>query len=196
VKLLVGLGNPGLKYVYHRHNLGFMALNAIVARYSTDVTWETKFRGAVCKIMVDGLGVLALKPMTYMNASGVSVRAVTDFYKLSYSDIILLHDEMDLAAGTVKIKTGGSHAGHNGVRSVQELVGSDVCRVRLGIGRPDNNRHPPSRWVLSDFVESDQFWLPGLLRRVACNVGKLLHGDRDSGIFNYDSVVGLGVAID
>jgi len=175
MKLLVGLGNPGVGHALQRHNVGFMALDAVASMYPSG-KWRSEFRGLVCKLVIDGVTVLAIKPLTYMNASGKAVQAISTFHRIPCSDIVVLHDEIDLSPGKVKVKIGGGHAGHNGIRSIQSCIGPDFCRVRFGIGR-DSEQAATANWVLSNFTEQDRLWLPGLLERVAYNMGKLIKGD-------------------
>ena len=132
MRLFVGLGNPGSDYAKNRHNIGFMAVDEIVHRYSF-APFRSKFQGQLCEGKIAGQKVLILKPTTYMNESGKAVQAVMAFYKLPIQDIIVFHDEMDLVAGKIRMKTGGGHAGHNGVRSIQSHIGSGFQRVVLGI---------------------------------------------------------------
>ena len=143
---MVGLGNPGPAYAANRHNIGFMAVDAIVARHGLG-PYRARFQGEAAEGTVAGRKVLILKPMTYMNNSGRSVAAAARFYKMPPEDMraVVFHDELDLAAGKLRIKNGGGHAGHNGLRSIHAHVGADYGRVRLGIGHPgDKDRvHRP-----------------------------------------------------
>ncbi len=166
MKLWVGLGNPEPGMARHRHNIGFMALDAIAHRHGFS-PWRPRFRGAVAEGSVGGVRVLGLKPMTYMNDSGGSVQAASAFYKLAPEAITAFHDELDLAPGRVRVKRGGGAAGHNGLRSLDRTLGTQAYwRVRLGIGHP-GERERVTGHVLGDFAKADIDWLTALLDAVA-----------------------------
>jgi PTH1 family peptidyl-tRNA hydrolase len=173
--LLVGLGNPGGEYEQNRHNIGFMALDAIVRRH-TFSPWRQKFQGSVCEGSIAGIRTVALKPLTYMNESGRSVAAAAQFYKILPEDIIVLHDELDLPPSKLKVKTGGGHAGHNGLRSIDAHLGAEFHRVRLGIGHP-GAKDLVHNWVLGNFAKADAEWVDGLLQAVATSADKLVGKD-------------------
>jgi len=184
--LFVGLGNPGQEYAANRHNIGFMAVDAIVRRHSFS-PWRAKFHGEVCEGTIAGEKVVALKPMTYMNDSGRSVAACATFYKIEPKDFVVFHDELDLDPGRLKIKIGGGHAGHNGLRSIQAHLGPDFRRVRLGIGHP-GAKERVTGWVLGNFAKVDREWLEPLLDDVAAAAPKLVERD-DVGFMNLVSGV-------
>ena len=164
--LWAGLGNPEPGMARQRHNIGFMALDAIARRHGFG-PWRQRFRGLVAEGQVGGVRVLGLKPMTYMNDSGASVQPAAAFYKLGAADITAFHDELDLLPGRVRVKRGGGAAGHNGLRSMDRVLGtSDYWRVRLGIGHPGSKERVTGH-VLGDFAKTDAEWLPGLLDAVA-----------------------------
>lgn len=173
--LFVGLGNPGADYAKQRHNIGFMAVDAIVRRHSFS-PWRAKFQGEVCEGTIAGEKVVALKPQTYMNESGRSVAACAQFYKIEPKDIVVFHDELDLPPAKIRVKTGGGHAGHNGLRSITAHMGADFRRVRLGIGHP-GSKERVTGWVLGDFAKVDREWLEPLLDDVAAAADKLVAGD-------------------
>ncbi len=175
MKLLAGLGNPGAAHARNRHNVGFMAVEAIAAEQGF-APWRTKFRGLVTEGHLGSLRALLLKPQTFMNLSGDCVRAAMAFYKLAPSDVIVLHDELDLAPGRVRVKTGGGHAGHNGLRSIAAHIGPDFTRVRIGIGHPGDKR-VVSNHVLNDFAKADADWLEPLLAGIARAAPDLAAGD-------------------
>lgn len=152
--LLVGLGNPGLRYAGNRHNVGFMALDAIVARHGFS-TWRGRFQGEIAEGKLGNEKVVALKPMTYMNNSGQAVGEALRFFKLPPEALLVLHDELDLAPGKIKMKRGGGHAGHNGLRSISQHVGSDYRRLRIGIGHP-GDKSLVHGYVLSDLPKSEK----------------------------------------
>ncbi|MEQ9173033.1 MAG: aminoacyl-tRNA hydrolase [Rhodospirillales bacterium] len=179
--LLVGLGNPGPSYRDNRHNVGFMAVDAIHGRWRLG-PYRSKFHGDLAEGMIDGEKVLVLKPQTYMNESGRAVQAVMTFYKLKPADLIVFHDELDLAAGKLRVKTGGGHAGHNGLRNIQAHIGPDFRRVRIGVGHPGDKDKVVGH-VLKDFSKEDQAWRDTLLDAVADNAGLLMSGD-DGGYQN------------
>ncbi|HTJ56385.1 MAG TPA: aminoacyl-tRNA hydrolase [Devosiaceae bacterium] len=173
--LFVGLGNPGDKYARNRHNIGFMAVDAIASRYNFPA-FRQKFSGLVAEGTIDGERVLLLKPQTFMNSSGDSVVAATNFYKLGPADVTVFYDEIDLIPGKVRIKRGGGSGGHNGIRSIDPQIGADYRRVRLGVGHP-GHKDAVMPHVLGDFSKADQAWLVPALDAVADNAGLLLKGD-------------------
>ena len=175
MKLFVGLGNPGAKYAGNRHNIGFMALDQI-ARDHDFSPWKSAFKGEVAEGRLGREKVLLLKPGTFMNLSGESVRAALDFYKLSVADIVVFHDELDLAPGRSRLKQGGGHAGHNGLRSIHAHVGEAYARVRLGIGHP-GHKDRVAAYVLHDFAKADQDWLDDLMRGLSDGAPALAEGD-------------------
>ncbi|HSF93493.1 MAG TPA: aminoacyl-tRNA hydrolase, partial [Thermohalobaculum sp.] len=133
MQLFVGLGNPGAKYAGNRHNIGFMALDAIAREHGFG-PWRKKFQAEISEGMIGGTKVTLLKPQTMMNRSGQSVGEAMRYLKLAPSDIWVFHDELDLPPGKIRVKTGGGHAGHNGLRSLHQHVGPEFHRVRIGIG--------------------------------------------------------------
>lgn len=163
--LLVGLGNPGPSYAGNRHNVGFVALDEIVRRHGF-TPWRRRFQGEVAEGQLGGVKTLALKPLTYMNESGRAVGEACRFYKIEPQDVVVLHDELDLAPGKVKVKAGGGAAGHNGLRSIASHIGPYFRRVRLGIGHP-GHKDRVHGWVLSDFAKADADWLQRLQEAVA-----------------------------
>lgn len=173
--IFAGLGNPGPKYAGTRHNIGWMAVDAIAEAHGFQ-PWRAKFQGQVAEGRLGTEKVLLLKPETFMNLSGQSVGEAMRFYKLEPSDVTVFHDELDLAPGKVRVKTGGGHAGHNGLRSMHQHLGPEYHRVRLGIGHPGDKRLV-SNYVLSDFAKVDQDWLDDLMRGVAEGAPALAAGD-------------------
>ena len=164
--LWVGLGNPEPGMARNRHNIGFMALDVIAPRHGFS-PWRQRFKGLTAEGTVGGRKVLALKPMTYMNLSGESVQAAAAFFKLPADAIVAFHDELDLAAGKMRVKKGGGAAGHNGLRSMDRMLGTpDYWRVRLGIGHPGSKERVTGH-VLGDFGKDDRDWLIALLDAVA-----------------------------
>ncbi len=175
MRLFVGLGNPGAKYAMNRHNIGFMVLDRIATDHGF-APWRVKFHGQLTEGMLDGEKVLLLKPETFMNRSGQSVGEAMRFYKLSPADVTVFHDELDLAPGKCRVKRGGGHAGHNGLRSIHGHIGEDYVRVRLGIGHP-GHKDRVSAYVLSDFTKADRDWLDELLRGISDGAGALARDD-------------------
>ena len=175
MKLFAGLGNPGAKYAGNRHNIGFMALDRIAADHGFG-PWQAKFKGLVAEGRLGSEKVLLLKPQTFMNLSGESLRAAVDFYKLEIGDITVFHDELDLAPGKCRVKTGGGHAGHNGLRSIHAHLGEAYHRVRLGIGHP-GHKDAVAAYVLNDFAKVEQDWLDDLLRGISDGAVALASGD-------------------
>ena len=175
MKLIVGLGNPGAKYAGHRHNIGFMALDRIAADHGFG-PWKSKHNGLVSEGRFGSDRAVLLKPETFMNNSGQSVNAAMRFYKLDPGDVVVLHDEIDLAPGKVKHKIGGGHAGHNGLRSIHAHIGADYGRVRLGVGHPGHKDRVPG-FVLHDFAKADNDWLDDVLRGCSDGAPFLAAGD-------------------
>ncbi|MCB1376918.1 MAG: aminoacyl-tRNA hydrolase [Alphaproteobacteria bacterium] len=173
--LVVGLGNPGPKYQGNRHNIGFMAVDAIVRRHGFSA-WRKRFQGEVSEGTLGGEKVLVLKPMTYMNESGRSVGEAVRFYDIDPAQVIVFYDELDLDPGKVRVKLGGGAAGHNGIRSMISHVGPHFVRVRLGIGHPGDKRLVQPH-VLSDFAKADRTWLEPLIDAVADNIPLLVKGE-------------------
>jgi PTH1 family peptidyl-tRNA hydrolase len=180
--LFAGLGNPGAKYAGNRHNIGFMAVDAIIRRHGFSAA-RKRFQGDICEGVLDGERVLVLKPQTFMNESGRSVGETVAFYKLEPAQVVVFHDELDLEPGKVRVKTGGGLAGHNGLRSVAERFGSrEFRRVRFGIGHP-GHKELVTGHVLGDFAAADRDWVEPLLAAFAEAAPLLAAGD-DAGCMN------------
>ena len=175
MKLIVGLGNPGTKYAGNRHNIGFMALDRIASDHGF-TPWRSKFQGQISEGRFGSEKVILLKPETFMNLSGQSVGEAMRFHKLDPADVVVFHDEIDLAPAKVRVKTGGGHAGHNGLRSIHGHIGPDYDRVRLGVGHPGHKDAVPG-FVLRDFAKADQDWLDDVLRGISDGIDKLAAGD-------------------
>lgn len=175
MKLWVGLGNPGAKYAGNRHNIGFMALDHIAADHGF-TPWRKAFQGLVSEGRLGAEKVALLKPETFMNLSGQSVQAAVAFWKLPLADLTVFHDELDLAPGKLRLKQGGGHAGHNGLRSIHGHLGEAYVRVRLGIGHP-GHKDAVAAYVLHDFAKSDADWLEDLLRGISDGAEALAAGD-------------------
>ncbi|WP_158965622.1 aminoacyl-tRNA hydrolase [Chachezhania sediminis] len=175
MQLFVGLGNPGAKYAQNRHNIGFMVLDRIAADHGF-APWRSKFQGQVSEGRLGGDRVILLKPETFMNLSGQSVGEAMRFYKLEPDEVTVFHDELDLAPGRLKVKTGGGHAGHNGLRSIHSHIGEAYHRVRLGIGHP-GRKELVAGYVLHDFAKADEDWLDDLMRGVSDGAAHLANGD-------------------
>ncbi|MGE4482065.1 aminoacyl-tRNA hydrolase [Acidocella sp.] len=173
--LWVGLGNPEPGMARQRHNIGFMAVDAIASRHGFSA-WKARFKGLVSEGRIGTRKILLLKPMTYMNLSGEAVQEAASFYKIAPGDITLFHDELDLAPGKVRVKKGGGNAGHNGLRSTdRHLSTPDYWRVRLGIGHPGDKARVTG-YVLGDFSKMDKGWLEPLLDAVADSAALLAEG--------------------
>lgn len=179
--LFVGLGNPGKEYSGNRHNIGFMAVDAIAREFNFP-PFRKKFLGDASEGQLGSERVMLLKPHTYMNDSGQSVAEAARFHKIALADIFAFHDELDLPAGKLRIKTGGGEAGHNGLRSITAHMGKDYRRIRLGIGHPGDKARVHS-YVLSDFPKQEQGWVRELCESIAKNAGMLVARD-DSGLQN------------
>lgn len=177
MRLFVGLGNPGAKYQGNRHNIGFMALDAIARRHGFS-PWRRRFQGETAEGTIGGERIVLLRPLTYMNDSGRAVQEAAHFFKLQPADIVVLHDEIELPPGKLRVKLGGGIAGHNGLRSISAHIGNDYRRMRLGVGHP-GVKELVHGYVLGDFAKSDRAWVEALLEAIADNAA-LLAGDRDS----------------
>ena len=175
MKLFVGLGNPGSDYAGHRHNIGFMALDRIAADHGFG-PWKRAFKGLVAEGRLGAEKVVLLKPETFMNLSGQSVQGALAFYKLPLADVTVFHDELDLAPGKCRVKQGGGHAGHNGLRSISGILGEGYGRVRLGIGHP-GHKDAVAGYVLHNFAKTDQDWLADLLQGLSDGAQSLAEGD-------------------
>ena len=173
--LIVGLGNPGSGYAGNRHNIGFMVVQAIAKRHGIG-PWRRRFQGVSAEGPLSGERVLLLLPGTYMNESGRAVAEAANFYKLGLPDIVVLHDEIDLAPGKVRVKTGGGSAGHNGLRSISSHVGNDYRRVRIGVGHP-GAKELVHAYVLNDFAKSERDWVETLCGIIADNAALLAKGE-------------------
>jgi peptidyl-tRNA hydrolase, PTH1 family len=189
-RLLVGLGNPGAEHKNNRHNIGFMVVDEIWRRNGS-LPWRRQFKGEVAQLDLPRARVVLLKPQTYMNESGRAVQEALHFFKLHPSEITVFHDEIELPPAKVKVKTGGSDAGHNGLRSISLHIGNEYKRVRLGVGHPRDwlgHQHPNlkdvvHRHVLTDFTKDDRLWVGTLCKTIAENIDPLL-ADQDSSFLN------------
>ncbi len=175
MQLLVGLGNPGKKYQYNRHNIGFMAIDEIVRFYQLSPE-RSRFDSIAYEGFIEGEKLLLLKPNTYMNDSGIAVGKAARFLKVELEKIVVFHDEIDLINGKVRVKEGGGHAGHNGLRSIQNHLGSNnYKRIRLGIGHP-GQKEKVIKHVLGDFTKEDKKWVEPQLLAIAIALPSLLRG--------------------
>ncbi len=179
--LIVGLGNPGAQHALNRHNVGFMAADAIHRRHGFPA-WRRRFQAEVSEARLGSDKCLLLKPQTYMNESGRAVQEAVRFYRLALDDIVVIHDEVDLAPAKVRMKAGGGTAGHNGLRSVGAAIGAGFRRLRIGVGHPGVKELVPN-YVLHNFAKEDRAWLHPLLDAIADNA-ELLVEHRDSTFAN------------
>jgi peptidyl-tRNA hydrolase, PTH1 family len=173
--LFVGLGNPGGRFAGHRHNIGFMVADAIAKRHGFG-PWRRRFQGLAAEGLIAGQRVLLLKPETFMNESGRAVAEAVHFYKVPLSDVVVFHDEIDLAPGKLRVKSGGGTAGHNGLRSITAHIGNDYRRVRIGVGHP-GVKELVQIHVLHDFDKSERGWVEALCDVIAENAGLLASGE-------------------
>ncbi|MSP94376.1 MAG: aminoacyl-tRNA hydrolase [Alphaproteobacteria bacterium] len=184
--LIAGLGNPGEKYARHRHNVGFMAVDAIAERHKF-LAFRPRYQGLMAEGVLNGRKVYLLKPMTFMNVSGQSVGSAARYLKLPLAAVAVIHDELDLAPGKLRVKTGGGDAGHNGARSITASLGADYKRVRIGVGHPGTPEAVHS-YVLHDFSKADREWLVPLIDAIADAAPFLAAGD-DPGFMNRVAVL-------
>ena len=172
--LFAGLGNPGPRHAANRHNIGFHVADAIHRRHRLG-PWRRRFHGETAEGQLAGERVLLLKPMTFMNESGRSVAEAQNFFKIALGDIIIIHDEIDLAPAKVRVKTGGGNAGHNGLRSISAHCGNEYMRVRIGIGRPENPDLVYS-YVLNDFAKDEALWVETVRDAIADSIELIAAG--------------------
>ncbi len=172
MRLIVGLGNPGAKYERNRHNIGFMAVDEIHHRHSGFSPWRARFQAQVSEGLLGSEKVLLLKPSTFMNESGRAVGEAMRFFKIAPEDVVVVYDELDLPPAKFRMKSGGGHGGHNGLRSITAHIGADYRRLRLGIGHPGDKKMV-SNYVLGDFSKADSEWLDPLLGQIADNADML-----------------------
>ena len=172
--LLAGLGNPGPRYAGNRHNIGFLAAEAIHDRHRF-APWRRRFHSETAEGQIAGERVLLLKPMTFMNESGRAVAEAQNFFKIAIGDVIVLHDEIDLTSAKVRVKTGGGNAGHNGLRSISAYCGNEYMRVRIGVGRPET-KEQVSGHVLDNFSKDDGPWVEAVIDAIAESADLLVSG--------------------
>ena len=182
--IIAGLGNPGPGYAGHRHNVGFMLLDAIVEQHGFS-GFREKGSSAIAEGRLGGQKVLLIKPLLFMNRSGLPVREVLDFYKLDPDALTVAHDDIDLAPGKVRVKLGGGHGGHNGIRDLDRHLGTDYWRVRIGVGRPEQvipgSRIDIRKWVLMDFTSAERdSWVPALMKAMSAEAPLLVAHDEGS----------------
>ncbi len=177
IKLIVGLGNPGQQYEKTRHNAGFLFLERLVSNYRSFWTKEAKFQGWVANCHINSQKIVLLKPDTFMNRSGQSVGKIARYYKLAADEILVVHDELDFVAGMVKLKKGGGHAGHNGLRDIIAHLGTkDFYRLRVGIGRPSTGK-VVADYVLSKPSKTDLSFIEASFVRTEAILNQLIAGD-------------------
>ncbi len=175
MRLFVGLGNPGSRYRNNRHNIGFMAVDA-VARAAGAPPWRRRFQGEATEAVLGHQRVLLLRPDTYMNESGRAVGEAMRFFKIPLADVTVFHDELDLAPAKLRVKVGGGNAGHNGLRSITALCGNEYRRVRMGIGHP-GDKSLVHAYVLNDFAKTEEPWVEDLCRACADHAALLAAGE-------------------
>ena len=174
--LWVGLGNPGSSYAKNRHNVGFMALDYLAEAYRF-ADWRQTKPAAETSGLIGTTKIRLLKPLSYMNRSGLPVAQMAKYYDIAPENIFVFHDDIDLGAGKIRVKQGGGHGGHNGLRDIDRHIGKEYWRVRIGVGRPDG-RQDVDKWVLSDFTKQEQTdWLDALLAAITNEAVRL--SDRD-----------------
>ena len=176
--VLVGLGNPEAKYKLNRHNVGFMAIDSIVARYKL-APYKTKFQSQIVTKKINDTPVIFSKPQTFMNLSGKSIGNILNFYKLKCENVIVIHDDLDLNLGTVKTKIGGSSGGHNGLKSLDSIIGKNYRRLRIGIGHP-GDKTLVNNYVLGDFSKSENVIINILIKNISSNFDKIITKKEDN----------------
>ena len=183
MRLIAGLGNPGTAYATNRHNVGFMAVDRIASRYGFS-PWKRKGSSLISEGQLETGRIILTKPQSFMNKSGLPIADIVRFHKIDLSNVFVFHDELDLAAGKVRVKVGGGHGGHNGLRDMDRHLGLAYWRVRIGIGRPAYKPMDGKAWVLADFSRDEQSgWLPDLLDAITDEINRLCRHD-DSGFMS------------
>lgn len=175
IRLIVGLGNPGEKYAQTRHNAGFWFVDEVVRRAAGAWRYESRFSAESSQVSIGGQDIRLLKPQTYMNRSGEAVAAVLHYFRLSPEDILVAHDELDLEPGTVRLKAGGGHGGHNGLRDIHRLAGADFWRLRIGIGHPGHKSQVVS-YVLNRADADAETAIRGILSRTIDELPNIVSG--------------------
>ena len=177
MRLLAGLGNPGSNHAMNRHNVGFLAIDRLADRHRCS-TWKKRGPSLISDGRVGSEKIILVKPQSFMNKSGLPIAEIARFHKIDTNDIFVFHDELDLAAGKLRVKTGGGHGGHNGLRDIDRHIGVDYWRVRIGIGRSPHEAMNVKSWVLADFGRDEQTgWLPTLLDAMADEADRLVEHD-------------------
>jgi len=176
IRLIAGLGNPGSQYDKTRHNAGFWFVDELARRYSGQFAAEKRFSGDVCKLQVGSNVVWLIKPMTFMNRSGLAVRQLADFYRIPVEQVLVAHDELDIPAGDVRLKQAGGHGGHNGLRDLHAHLGADYWRLRLGVGHP-GDRNKVVDYVLSRPSQDDEIVILRAIDTAADQIGLILQGE-------------------
>ena len=176
--VLVGLGNPEAKYKLNRHNVGFMAIDSIVANYKL-APYKTKFQSQLVTKKINDTPIIFSKPQTFMNLSGKSIGNILNFYKLKCENVIVIHDDLDLSVGTVKTKIGGGSGGHNGLKSLDSIIGKNYRRLRIGIGHP-GDKNLVNNYVLGDFSKSENVIINTLIKNITLNFDKIIKNKEDN----------------
>lgn len=190
LRAIVGLGNPGAEYEYTRHNAGFWFVDLLAEAGRADFRVESKFQGVLAKVRIGGKDLLLLKPGTFMNRSGQAIQALASFYKIAPAEILVAHDELDLPAGAARLKIGGGHGGHNGLRSVHQHLGEGYARLRIGIGHPGNKDlvldyvlgrpSQPDLRAIEDALSRSQAALETLMKEGWSKASQQLHTNPDA----------------
>lgn len=164
MQVIVGLGNPGKKYDRNRHNVGFKAID-LIAKKNNFGPWRRKFQSKISEGLIKSKKILLVKPETYMNNSGFAIKELFLFFKLNSDDLVVVHDDLDLKVGKIKVKVGGGHGGHNGLRSIDQQISSEYLRLRIGIDRPVN-KSQVANYVLSNFSEKDKYTIDNVINLI------------------------------
>ena len=179
MRLFAGLGNPGLAYATNRHNVGFMAVDRIASKYGFS-SWRKKGPSLTSEGRIDSGKVILVKPQSFMNKSGLPIADIARFHKIAPSNVFVFHDDLDLAAGKMRVKFGGGHGGHNGLRDIDRHFGLSYWRVRIGIGRPPQETMDVKAWVLADFGRDEQSgWVLDLLDAITDEINRLSQHDNN-----------------
>ena len=184
IQIIAGLGNPGEKYEKTLHNAGFWFLENLALKYGGIFRYEKKFDIDSCKVDINGCSIWLIKPQSFMNLSGRPIKSFLDYYQLKVNNLLVVQDEIDLPSGTIRLKEGGGHGGHNGLRDIDRHLGLAYWRVRIGIGRPPYEPSDGKTWVLADFGRDEQSgWVPDLLNAITDEIDRVCQHD-DSGFMS------------
>lgn len=177
MKLIIGLGNPGKEYSNTRHNVGFEVINKILELNKTGMINKEKLKANIANININKTNLILAQPTNFMNLSGESVSSLSRFYKINPSNIIVIHDDIDLPLGKIKVKIGGGSGGHNGLKSIDKYIGKEYLRIRIGIGRPENPKYDISSYVLEKFSTNEKKIMDNMINKTTSSIQSIIQDD-------------------